>query len=158
MNIGEAAQATGVSTKMIRHYETIGLLPKAKRAYSGYRVYTETDLHILRFIRRARSAGFSTTQIKKLLALWGDQQRPASEVRQLAMAHLAELEAKIAELRAIADTLTFLTTLCHGDSRPQCPILDSLADGTTSDKGAAPAQAWIHPSVPPTKPQQENPS
>lgn len=136
MNIGQAALASGVSAKMIRHYETIGLLPKAKRSYGGYRTYDEADLHILRFIRRARDAGFSTPQIKKLLSLWEDRARPAGEIRQLARAHLAEVEAKIAELRSIARTLTDLIEICHGDDRPECPILDSLAGVT--DAGQAP--------------------
>ena len=127
MNIGQAASASGVSAKMIRHYETTGLIPKAARAYSGYRRYDERDINTLRFIRRARTAGFSTAQIKKLLSLWQDRQRPAREVKELASAHLSDLQARIAELQTIAHALTQLIAHCHGDERPQCPILDNLA-------------------------------
>lgn len=127
MNIGEAAHASGVSAKMIRHYETIGLLARTKRSYSGYRVYEESDVHRLQFIRRSRNAGFSTPQIKNLLSLWDNRERPAREVRQLAQEHLRELEARIAELRAIAITLSQLVDRCQGDDRPHCPILESLA-------------------------------
>ena len=128
MNIGQAAYASGVSAKMIRYYETTGLIPKAVRTYSGYRHYNEHDIHILRFINRARAAGFSTIQIKKLLSLWKNRQRPAREVKQLATEHLIELRAKIAELEAIAGTLSQLIAHCHGDDRPECPILDTLSD------------------------------
>lgn len=127
MNIGEAARVSGVSAKMIRHYEATGLIPKAARSYSGYRHYHERDIHTLRFIRRARTAGFSTVQIKKLLSLWQDRQRPARKVKQLAAAHLAELQERISELESIARTLSQLMTHCHGDDRPECPILESLA-------------------------------
>lgn len=134
MNIGEAAQLSGVSAKMIRYYETIGLISKATRSYSGYRDYQERDIHILRFIRRARAAGFSTLQIKKLLALWQDRQRPAREVKQFASEHLSELKEKIAELEAIATALSQLIAHCHGDDRPDCPILDTLAGESTGGK------------------------
>lgn len=127
MNIGQAASASGVSAKMIRHYETTGLIPKAARAYSGYRRYDERDIHTLRFIRQARTAGFSTAQIKKLLSLWQDRQRPAREVKELASAHLSDLQTRIAELETIVHALTQLIAHCHGDERPQCPILDNLA-------------------------------
>ena len=127
MNIGQAASASGVSAKMIRHYETTGLIPKAARAYSAYRRYDERDINTLRFIRRARTAGFSTAQIKKLLSLWQDRQRPAREVKELASAHLSDLQTRIAELQAIAHALTQLVEHCHGGERPQCPILDNLA-------------------------------
>ncbi|WP_374089466.1 Cu(I)-responsive transcriptional regulator [Methylomicrobium lacus] len=127
MNIGQAAEASGVSAKMIRHYEAVGLIPKASRSYSGYRHYQESDIHLLRFIRRARAAGFSTTQIRKLLSLWSDRERPAREVKQLAIEHLAELEQKIAELQSIATALSHLVSHCHGGEHPECPILDSLA-------------------------------
>ncbi|MBS0423132.1 MAG: MerR family DNA-binding protein [Proteobacteria bacterium] len=134
MNIGQAASASGVSAKMIRHYEATGLIPKAARAYSGYRRYDERDIHTLRFIRRARIAGFSTVPIKKLLSLWQDRQRPAREVKQLAAAHLSDLQTGIAELETIAHALTQLIAHCHGDERPQRPILDNLAgDGTARE-------------------------
>lgn len=127
MNIGEVARVSGVSAKMIRHYEATGLIPKAARSDSGYRHYDERDIHTLRFIRRARTAGFSATQIKKLLSLWYDRQRPSREVKQLATAHLAELKERISELESIAQALSQLITNCHGDDRQECPILDTLA-------------------------------
>lgn len=127
MNIGQAAQASGVSAKMIRYYEATGLIPKAIRAYSGYRHFLERDIHTLRFIHRARAAGFSMTQIKKLLSLWQDRQRPAREVKQLATEHLTELKARISELELIAQALSQLVAQCHGDERQDCPILDTLA-------------------------------
>jgi MerR family copper efflux transcriptional regulator len=127
MNIGQAARASGVSAKMIRHYEATGLIQKAGRTQSGYRSYQEQDVHLLRFVRRARSAGFDTPQIRKLLALWRDRDRPAREVKKLAAAHLADLQVRIAELQAIAGTLADLVDHCRGDERPHCPILDSLA-------------------------------
>ncbi|UJP04822.1 MAG: Cu(I)-responsive transcriptional regulator [Nitrosomonas sp.] len=126
MNIGQAARASGVSAKMIRHYETIGLIVKAARSLSGYRHYQARDVHTLRFIRRARMAGFSTVQIKKLLSLWQDRQ-PAREVKQLAAEHLIDLQARITELESIAQALTQLIEHCHGGERPECPILDNLA-------------------------------
>jgi len=135
MNIGQAASASGVSAKMIRHYETTGLIPKAARAYSGYRRYDERDINTLRFIRRARTAGFSTAQIKKLLSLWQDRQRPAREVKELASAHLSDLQARIAELQTIAHALTQLIAHCYGDERPQCPILDNLAGDDSAPRG-----------------------
>lgn len=131
MNIGQAARFSGISAKMIRYYEACELIPKALRTQSGYRHYDERDIHILRFISRARAAGFSTTQIKKLLSLWHDHQRPAREVKQLATTHLIELRQKISELEAIAVTLSRLIENCHGDDRPECPILDTLFNGDT---------------------------
>jgi Cu(I)-responsive transcriptional regulator len=130
MNISQAARASGISAKMIRHYETIGLIPKAVRRASGYRDYGMQDIEQLRFIRRARAVGFSTAEIRELLSLWQDRQRPAREVRRLATAHLEELEKRIQELRAIAGTLSHLVDHCHGGDRPDCPILESLAEGT----------------------------
>lgn len=131
MNIGQAASASGVSVKMIRHYEAIGLIPQISRTLAGYRHYQARDIHLLRFIRRARDAGFTTAQIKKLLSLWQDQQRPAREVKQLAATHLADLQTRITELESIAQALTQLVAHCHGDERPQCPILDNLAGDDT---------------------------
>ncbi len=128
MSIGEAAKRSGVSARMIRHYEGIGLLPAAKRAYSGYRTYGGHDVHALRFVRHARSLGFSVKQIEELLGLWRNQRRPSSKVKALAMAHIAELEARIRDLEAMKHTLEHLALHCRGDERPDCPILDGLAD------------------------------
>jgi len=127
MNIGEAARHSGVSAKMIRHYEEIGLIPKASRSYSNYRTYSGKDVHTLRFIRQARSLGFSIKQIEQLLGLWRNQRRPSGKVKALALAHIAELDARISELEAMKRTLGALAAHCHGDDRPECPILDRLA-------------------------------
>jgi Cu(I)-responsive transcriptional regulator len=126
-NIGEAAKATGVSAKMIRDYEKLGLIPPADRSFANYRLCADADLHRLRFIRRARGLGFSMKQIAELMALWNDRQRPSAKVKQLAMSHATELDAKIAELQAMQRTLRALASNCHGDARPDCPILDDLA-------------------------------
>jgi Cu(I)-responsive transcriptional regulator len=136
MNIGKAAKASGVSAKMIRHYEAIGLIPKATRSTSGYRNYLPADVHLLRFANRARAVGFSTGEIRQLLALWHDKQRPAREVRRVALDHVAQLESRIAQLRVIAATLSHLIDHCHGGDRPECPILDALADGQIGEPGA----------------------
>lgn len=127
MNIGAAARASGVSAKMIRYYEAIGLLPAAGRRANGYRVYSQAEVHELGFIRRARSLGFAVPQIAALLALWRDKGRASGEVKAIAEAHVAELEAKAAELQAMAATLRHLAAHCHGDGRPECPILEDLA-------------------------------
>jgi MerR family gold-responsive transcriptional activator of gol and ges genes len=131
MNIGAAAAASGVTTKMIRHYEAIGLLRQAQRRANDYRDYGERDVHELRFIRRARRLGFSMEEIGALLALWRDRSRPSREVRRIAEAHVCELEARISEMQAMAKTLRDLVRKCHGDDRPDCPILDDL--GALSD-------------------------
>ncbi|MGM9482388.1 Cu(I)-responsive transcriptional regulator [Roseateles sp. NT4] len=130
MNIGDAARASGVSAKMIRHYESIGLVPPPARSEADYRVYGERELHLLRFIRHSRDLGFSLKQIRALLGLWQDRERPSREVRDLAQQHLDELETKLAELQAMKATLQQLVHSCHGDERPDCPILDSLEDGS----------------------------
>jgi Cu(I)-responsive transcriptional regulator len=127
LNIGEAAQASSVSAKMIRHYEAIGLLPAARRTASGYRVYDEQDVRVLQFIHRGRELGFPLEKIADLLALWRDQNRASLEVRRLAEQHIAELNRKIAELQAMKRTLESLAHSCHGDQRSDCPILDDLA-------------------------------
>lgn len=127
MTIGDAAKASGVSAKLIRYYESIGLIPEAGRTASGYRVYTQTDVNVLRFIKRARTLGFGIERIQHLVGLWQDRSRCSSEVKRVALAHIEELEAKIAELRAMSDTLRELADACHGDDRPECPILRDLA-------------------------------
>jgi len=127
MRIGEAARASGVSAKMIRHYEAIGLLPAAARRASNYRDYGEAEIHALRFIRRARDLGFSLTEIAGLLALWADRHRASAEVKRLALTHVEALETKARALSAMAATLRHLAANCHGDGRPDCPILDELA-------------------------------
>lgn len=126
MNIGQAAEASGVSAKLIRYYESIGLVPPAGRTQAGYRTYGANDVHLLRFIRRARGLGFSIERIHALVGLWRNKRRPSAEVKRLALAHVAELEAKIAELRSMCETLQTLADHCHGDERPDCPILDDL--------------------------------
>lgn len=127
LNIGDASKATGVSAKMIRHYESIGLIPKAKRTYSGYRLYAENELHELRFIRSARDLGFSIASIGELLKLWRDKRRPSTRVKSLALEQIRLLEAKIREMEAMKATLERLARHCHGDERPECPILEELA-------------------------------
>ncbi len=129
MQIGAAAQASGVSVKMIRHYEALGLLPPAARSAAGYRRYGERDVHALCFIRHARDLGFSLGQIQQLLDLWRDRRRPSREVKALAQAHIDELDAKLRELQAMKQTLVRLTACCHGDDRPDCPLSDTLAGG-----------------------------
>ncbi len=127
MNIGTAAAACGVSAKMIRHYEAIGLLRPAARRDNAYRDYCDSDIHELRFVRRARRLGFSIDEIGALLALWRDDERPSRDVRRIAKDHLVDLEGRIAEMQTMAETLRKLVHACHGDDRPHCPILDDLA-------------------------------
>ena len=126
-NIGQAALASGVSTKMIRHYEQIGLIPEPARTFANYRLYNDSDLHRLRFIKRARSLGFSIKQIETLLALWNDPGRASAEVKRLAQSHADALGEKIRELQGMQRSLENLARQCHGDGRPDCPILDDLA-------------------------------
>ncbi len=127
MNIGEAAKASGVSAKMIRHYESVGLFPEALRTESGYRQYTDKEVGTLRFVRQSRDLGFSIEQIRELLGLWQNRKRPSRQVRALAQAHIEELDAKLKELQSMKATLEHLVLCCHGDDRPDCPIIDSLA-------------------------------
>lgn len=126
-NIGEASALTGVSAKMIRHYEAVGLVPPASRTFANYRLYNEADVHRLRFIKRARNLGFPMKQIELLLGLWGDPHRSSAEVKQLAQAHADDLGARIREMQAMQRALHALAMHCHGDQRPECPILDDLA-------------------------------
>ena len=130
MNIGEAATRSGVSAKMIRYYESIGLITAPARTAAQYRVYADDDVHTLRFVRRSRDLGFSLEETRELLALWRDKSRASADVKNLAMAHVRELEEKAAELKAMADTLRHLATHCHGDHRPDCPILADFAATT----------------------------
>jgi MerR family transcriptional regulator, copper efflux regulator len=130
VNIGAAAASSGVTTKMIRHYEAIGLLRPAERRANDYRDYGERDLHELRFIKRSRRLGFSIAEIGELLALWRDRGRPSREVKRIAEAHIDDLQSRVTEMQAIANTLRELVAACHGDDRPDCPILDDLALGS----------------------------
>jgi Cu(I)-responsive transcriptional regulator len=132
MNIGEASKGSGVSQRMIRHYESIGLIPKAARRESGYRDYDERDVHSLRFIRRARDLGFPIEEIGKLLALWHDRDRASADVKALATARVQELKRKERELREMRRSLETLAEHCHGDDRPDCPIIEDLASGSTA--------------------------
>jgi MerR family copper efflux transcriptional regulator len=128
MNIGQAAQASGVSAKMIRYYESIALIPAGRRSDAGYRIYGENDLHTLRFVKRGRLLGFSLEQIRDLLSLWQNKERASGDVKRIALGHVAELNQRIAELTEMRDTLQSLASCCHGDHRPDCPILQSLAE------------------------------
>jgi MerR family transcriptional regulator, copper efflux regulator len=127
MNIGEAAKQSGVTAKMIRHYESLGLLKQARRTDAGYRIYDAPDVHTLRFIRRARDLGFSIKEIQQLVGLWQNRRRASSDVRRIAQGHMTALDAKIAELQGMRRTLEQLVHDCHGDHRPDCPILEDLA-------------------------------
>ena len=127
MQIGEAAKNTGVNAKMIRYYESVALLRPAARQGNSYRDYGERDIHELRFIGRARKLGFSVEEIGALLSLWRDQARPSRDVREIAGRHLEKLDARIIELQGMADVLRHLVQACHGDGRPDCPILDDLS-------------------------------
>ena len=129
MNIGAAAKASGLSAKMIRYYETIGLLHAANRSDNGYRHYSPQDLQQLAFIKRARDLGFTLEEVGKLLALWQDRERASADVKALATEHIAELERKISALVSLRNSLNELVTCCHGDQRPDCPIIKALASG-----------------------------
>ena len=127
-NIGQAAKQSGVSAKMVRHYESLGLLPAVHRTDAGYRQYGDKQIHTLRFIRRARALGFSMLEIAELLKLWQNQQRASADVKRIAQAHVADLDRRIAEMQAMRQTLAELAHCCAGDNRPDCPILSGLAD------------------------------
>lgn len=130
--VGEASARSGVSAKMIRHYEQMGLLPTANRTEAGYRLYSEDDVHRLRFVRHARDMGFSLKHIEDLLSLWQNKTRTSAQVKALAQAHLQTLNQKIAELQAMQQTLSELINCCHGNDRPDCPILTGLEQGTVT--------------------------
>lgn len=126
VNIGEASKLSGVNAKLIRHYESIGIIPKASRSDAGYRTYSEADVHILSFVKRSRNLGFSMKEIKKLVGLWRNKSRASSEVKNLAIKHVEDMEQKIFELQEMVKTLKHLAKTCHGDHRPDCPILSGL--------------------------------
>lgn len=127
MNIGQVSHASGISAKMIRYYESVGLIPSADRSASGYRMYSQDDVHTLRFIRRARDLGFSVEQISALLALWQDRSRASRDVKKLALDHVDKLEAKRREIDEMVATLRHLASHCQGNNRPGCPIIDELS-------------------------------
>lgn len=149
MNIGQAARASGISAKMVRHYEEVGLMPAPARSGGGYRLFAEADVHTLRFVRQARDLGFSLPEIKQLLGLWHDRKRPSRQVKALAQAHIADLERKAHELLAMKATLEHLVHCCRGDDRPDCPILDRLAG--KADVAAAAAAARAAPAAKSTR-------
>ena len=128
LNIGEAAARSGVSAKMVRHYESLGLLPKVARTESGYRQYGDNEVHTLRFIRRSRDLGFSMAEIAELLTLWQNRRRASADVKRIAMTHVDDLRRRIAEMEAMKRTLERLASCCQGDERPDCPIIEELAD------------------------------
>lgn len=127
VSIGEAARLSGISARMVRHYEGLGLLGQVARTDSGYRQYSATDVHTLRFIKRARDMGFSMEQVAELVDLWHNRRRASASVKRVAQAHLEELAQRIAAMQAMQRTLAHLVHCCHGDQRPDCPILDDLA-------------------------------
>ena len=135
MNIGEASGASGVSAKMIRYYESIGLIRPPLRTGSNYRVYSPEDVHVLRFVKRARTLGFSVDETATLLGLWQDKSRASAEVKQIATGHIEALQSKIVELQSMVKTLSHLAHCCGGDERPDCPILDDLAGVNSKTKG-----------------------
>ena len=135
MNIGEAARRSGVSAKMVRHYESLGLLPRVHRSDSGYRQYTEAEVHTLRFIKRARDLGFSMLEIAELVGLWHNRRRASASVRRIAQKHADDLAQRIAAMQAMQKTLAHLVHCCQGNDRPECPILDDLAGEIPASPG-----------------------
>ena len=131
LTIGQAAERSGVSPKMLRHYESLGLLPPVARTESGYRLYGEKEVHTLRFIRRARDLGFSMAEIAELLKLWQNRRRASGQVKRIAETHIADLDRRMAEMQAMRRALAELAQCCHGDDRPECPILGDVAQGAT---------------------------
>ena len=144
MNIGTAADQSGVPPKTIRYYESIGLIAPADRRANNYRDYSESDVQTLRFIHRARSLGFSVKEVAGLLALWRDRRRASHDVKALAVAHVHDIDRKVAELQSMRRTLTELTERCHGDQRPECPILDDLAGGDMPERRRGQAAVADH--------------
>jgi len=144
MNIGDAAKTAGVTPKMIRHYEGLGLIPEARRTEAGYRQYTSRDVAVFRFIRQARSVGFSIPQIERLLGLWADKDRQSRDVKDLARQHIEELERKMSDMAQMKASLEQISMGCHGDDRPDCPILRKLSDG-------AAIGAWLPAAKAPSK-------
>jgi Cu(I)-responsive transcriptional regulator len=147
MNIGEAARASGVSAKMVRHYESLGLLPRVVRTAAGYRQYGDDEVHTLRFIRRARDLGFGIEEIRALLALWHDRRRSNADVKRIALAHVSDLQRRIDEMQSMQRTLGALAACCHGDGRPECPILDDLAGAKPQATRRAPHRGRVAPGV-----------
>jgi Cu(I)-responsive transcriptional regulator len=138
MNIGKASAESGISAKMIRYYESIGLIPAASRSDGGYREYSDNDVHTLRFIRRARDLGFTVEQMIELLALWRDRKRASADVKRIALKHVEELERKARELREMSSTLKHLADHCKGNERPDCPIINELAEDAAQSTSTAP--------------------
>jgi Cu(I)-responsive transcriptional regulator len=138
VTIAEAAARSGVSAKMVRHYESLGLLPKVDRTASGYRLYRAAEVHTLQFIRRARDLGFSLDEVARLLRLWQDRDRASADVKRMALDHVADLDRRIADLQQMQASLRALADRCHGDARPECPILDDLAHAGAPDDDAGP--------------------
>ena len=134
-NIGQAAARSGVSAKMVRHYESLGLLPRIGRTDAGYRQYTDNEVHTLRFIRRSRDLGFSMAEIAELLNLWNNRRRASADVKRIALVHVADLERRMEEMAAMKRTLEKLARACHGDHRPDCPILDELGKTAGGQRG-----------------------
>lgn len=131
-NIGEAARRSNVSAKMVRHYESLGLLPTVERTDAGYRLYTDKEIHTLRFIKRSRNLGFSMLEITELLKLWQNQQRSSQDVRNIAVKHVEDLNQRIDEMQVMKRTLEHLIHCCHGNDRPDCPILDELGNAAST--------------------------
>ncbi|WP_026789666.1 Cu(I)-responsive transcriptional regulator [Pleomorphomonas oryzae] len=144
MNIGDAAKASGVTAKMIRYYESTGLLRPAARRDNGYRDYGAVDVHELRFIRRARGLGFDMAEIAELLSLWRDRGRASRDVHRVASGHIEVLQTRIAELQGMVDSLSTLVACCHGDDRPDCPILSDLGGGVVSGQPLEPTKRRQH--------------
>jgi MerR family copper efflux transcriptional regulator len=152
MNIGQASKASGVSAKMIRHYEEVGLVPAPNRTDAGYRQYSEAEVHTLRFIRQARDLGFSIHEIGELVSLWHNRTRPSRLVKALAQAHIQSLEQKVQELLTMKSTLEHLVHCCHGDDRPECPILETLANEQPAPAGLCSNSRGLAPRKKVTRP------
>ena len=145
LNIGAAAKASGISPKMLRHYESLGLLPQVGRTDSGYRQYRADDVNTLRFIKRSRDLGFSMAEIAELVSLWQDSSRASAQVKHIAQRHVDELSQRIVAMQDMQRSLQRLLNTCHGDARPECPILDGLAGTTPVEAKADPLSATTSP-------------